>query len=365
MVRLNVIYTRTGDGGETGLGDGSRRPKTDARVVAMGDVDEANCAVGLARLSTGGAADPTLAAIEPTLARIQNDLFDLGADLCLPRRPDEAPGAALRVAPSQVEALERAIDALNEKLEPLRSFVLPGGTAAAAALHQARAVCRRAERSVVALAAIEGETVGAAALAYVNRLSDYLFVAARAANDDGRADVLWVPGASQSEAADERGGPCAAIGVISGTSMDGIDVALIVSDGEARVETGPAATFPYPEPIALALRAVVADPSEAEKPQAELERAVTDAHVAAVEAFLDRFGVAATASRLSACTARPFCIDRARGSRASSATEGAPPLCSESTSFATSAPPMSRPAAKARRSRRSIMRRWRRALSVR
>ncbi len=199
MVRLNVIYTRTGDGGETGLGDGSRRPKTDARVVAMGDVDEANCAVGLARLSTRGAADPTLAAIEPTLARIQNDLFDLGADLSLPRRPDEAHGAALRVAPSQVEALERAIDALNEKLEPLRSFVLPGGSAAAAALHQARAVCRRAERSLVALAAIEGETVGEAALAYVNRLSDYLFVAARAANDDGRADVLWVPGASQSE----------------------------------------------------------------------------------------------------------------------------------------------------------------------
>jgi cob(I)alamin adenosyltransferase len=199
MVRLNVIYTRTGDGGETGLGDGSRRPKTDARVVAMGDVDEANCAVGLARLSTRGAADPTLASIEPTLARIQNDLFDLGADLSLPRRPDEAPGAALRVAPSQVEALERAIDALNEKLEPLRSFVLPGGSAAAAALHHARAVSRRAERSLVALAAIEGEAVGEAALAYVNRLSDYLFVAARAANDDGMADVLWVPGASQGE----------------------------------------------------------------------------------------------------------------------------------------------------------------------
>jgi cob(I)alamin adenosyltransferase len=199
MVRLNVIYTRTGDRGETGLGDGSRRPKTDARVVAMGDLDEANCAVGLARLSTRGAADATLASIEPTLARIQNDLFDLGADLSLPRRPDEAPGAALRVAPSQVEALERAIDALNARLEPLRSFVLPGGSAAAAALHQARAVCRRAERSLVALATIESETVGEAALAYVNRLSDYLFVAARAANDDGRADVLWVPGASQSE----------------------------------------------------------------------------------------------------------------------------------------------------------------------
>ena len=151
MVRLNVIYTRTGDRGETGLGDGSRRPKTDARVAAMGDVDETNCAVGLARLSTRGAADPRSPSIEPTLARIQNDLFDLGADLCLPRARDEAPGAALRVAPSQVEALERAIDALNAKLEPLRSFVLPGGSAAAAALHHARAVCRRAERSLVAL----------------------------------------------------------------------------------------------------------------------------------------------------------------------------------------------------------------------
>jgi cob(I)alamin adenosyltransferase len=199
MVRLNVIYTRTGDAGETGLGDGSRRPKTDARVVAMGDVDEANCAVGLARLSTRGSADERLASIESALALIQNDLFDLGADLCLPRRADDAPRAALRIQPSQVEALERAIDALNARLEPLRLFVLPAGSAAAAALHQARAVCRRAERSLVALASIEGEDVGDAALAYVNRLSDYLFVAARAANDDGRADVLWVPGASQSE----------------------------------------------------------------------------------------------------------------------------------------------------------------------
>jgi cob(I)alamin adenosyltransferase len=199
MVRLNVIYTRTGDAGETGLGDGSRRPKTDARVVAMGDVDEANCAVGLARLSTRGSADERLASIESALALIQNDLFDLGADLCLPRRADDAPRAALRIQPSQVEALERAIDALNEELEPLRSFVLPGGTAASAALHHARAVSRRAERSMVALAAIEGEEIGGAALAYINRLSDYLFVAARAANDDGAADVLWAPGANQAE----------------------------------------------------------------------------------------------------------------------------------------------------------------------
>ena len=198
MVRLNVIYTRTGDKGTSGLGDGKRRPKTDARFVAMGDVDETNCAVGLVRLHTGGAEDPTLAAIEATLARVQNDLFDLGADLCLPQADGEAPGAALRVAASQVEALERAIDALNENLAPLRSFILPGGTPAAAALHYARAVCRRAERSVVALAGIEGEAVGPAALAYVNRLSDYLFVAARAANDFGARDVLWKPGANQA-----------------------------------------------------------------------------------------------------------------------------------------------------------------------
>jgi cob(I)alamin adenosyltransferase len=199
MVRLNVIYTRTGDKGETGLGDGSRRPKSDGRVVAMGDVDEANCAIGLALIAVRGSSDAADLAIEPTLTRIQNDLFDLGADLCLPRQADEAPGAVLRVAPSQVRALEHAIDALNERLHPLRSFVLPGGTPAAAALHQARAICRRAERSMVALGRIEGEEVAEAALAYVNRLSDYLFVAARAANDFGRSDILWTPGANQSE----------------------------------------------------------------------------------------------------------------------------------------------------------------------
>jgi cob(I)alamin adenosyltransferase len=202
MVRLNVIYTRTGDRGETGLGDGSRRSKSDARVAAMGDVDEANCAIGLALLAVRNASDAADLAIEPALTRIQNDLFDLGADLCVPRQAHEAPGAVLRVAASQVKALEHAIDALNAKLHPLRSFVLPGGTAASAALHQARAVCRRAERAMVALASIEGEEVSEAALAYVNRLSDYLFVAARAANDFGRSDVLWTPGANQSESAD-------------------------------------------------------------------------------------------------------------------------------------------------------------------
>jgi cob(I)alamin adenosyltransferase len=201
MVKLNVIYTRTGDKGETGLGDGSRRPKSDERVAAMGDVDETNCAIGLALLAVRNASDAADLAIEPVLTRIQNDLFDLGADLCVPGQAHEAPGAVLRVAPSQVQALEHAIDALNAKLHPLRSFVLPGGTAAAAALHQARAVCRRAERTMVALAAIEGEEVGEATLAYVNRLSDYLFVAARAANDFGRSDVLWAPGANQSESA--------------------------------------------------------------------------------------------------------------------------------------------------------------------
>ncbi len=199
MVKLNVIYTKTGDKGETGLGDGSRRPKSDARVVAMGEVDETNCAIGLALIAVSDRSEAADVAIEPMLKRIQNDLFDLGADLCLPRQANEKPGAVLRVAPSQVEALERAIDALNERLHPLRSFVLPSGTGAAAALHQARAVCRRAERSMVALAAIEGEEVGESALAYINRLSDYLFVAARAANDFGMADVLWAPGANQAE----------------------------------------------------------------------------------------------------------------------------------------------------------------------
>jgi cob(I)alamin adenosyltransferase len=182
MVKLNVIYTRTGDKGETGLGDGSRRAKNDARVAAMGDVDETNCAIGLALIAVGDRSDAADVAIEPMLKRIQNDLFDLGADLCLPRPADEKPGAVLRVAPSQVQAIEHAIDALNARLHPLRSFVLPGGTA---------------------LAAIEGEEVGDAALAYVNRLSDYLFVAARAANDFGMSDVLWAPGANQGEN-DER-----------------------------------------------------------------------------------------------------------------------------------------------------------------
>jgi cob(I)alamin adenosyltransferase len=199
MVLLNRIYTRTGDDGTTGLGDGQRRPKFDARVSAYGEVDELNCVLGLARLATA-AGDPDLAAIESTLARVQNDLFDLGADLCVPPAAGkDGAREPLRVTAAQVAYIERQIDALNAHLSPLRSFVLPGGSPSAAALHQARAVCRRAERAIVELAGRVGETVGAPALAYINRLSDYLFVAARFANQRGETDVLWVPGANRGE----------------------------------------------------------------------------------------------------------------------------------------------------------------------
>jgi cob(I)alamin adenosyltransferase len=191
MVRLNKIYTRTGDAGDTGLGSGERRVKYDARVAAYGEVDELNSVIGLARLHTRDHLD--LARIEATLARAQNDLFDLGADLCVP--PQEGETDALRMTPAQTEALEHAIDDLNAELQPLKSFVLPGGSPAAAALHQARAVCRRAERAIVFLAG--KESVGAPVIAYVNRLSDYLFVAARYANDRGASDVLWIPGANR------------------------------------------------------------------------------------------------------------------------------------------------------------------------
>ena len=203
MVKLNKIYTRTGDDGSTALGDGQRRRKDDARIAAYGAVDEANSAIGLARVATNGSNDPDLAAIDRVLAHVQNDLFDLGADLCVPSERDVVSAKekrpALRVAMSQVEALEKAIDELNDDLEPLRSFVIPGGGSAAAALHLARTICRRAERDMVALSLIEAEDVGAAALAYINRLSDYLFVAARYANQRGAGDVLWVPGANQGE----------------------------------------------------------------------------------------------------------------------------------------------------------------------
>lgn len=188
MVTLNRIYTRTGDGGATRLASGAPVSKTDPRVEAYGSVDEANAAIGLARLST--TADQRL---DPILRRVQNDLFDLGADLATPEAEGGPP--RLRIAANQVGRLETEIDALNADLAPLTSFVLPGGSAAAAALHVARTVCRRAERRCVALAA--RESVNPEALKYLNRLSDLLFVAARIANDQGRADVLWTPGGTR------------------------------------------------------------------------------------------------------------------------------------------------------------------------
>jgi cob(I)alamin adenosyltransferase len=186
---LNRIYTRTGDDGSTALGSGERRPKYDLRVAAYGTVDEVNAVIGVARLHAAG--NPELDAV---LARIQNDLFDVGADLCLPDKGKGPGGARLDVTDAQVEWLERQIDRLNGELAPLRSFILPGGSAAAAYLHLARTVCRRAERLLVELKDRPGESVTAAAIKYVNRLSDLCFVAARFANDKGAADVLWVPG---------------------------------------------------------------------------------------------------------------------------------------------------------------------------
>jgi cob(I)alamin adenosyltransferase len=193
MVVLNRIYTRTGDAGTTALGDGQRRAKNDLRIEAYGTVDETNCVIGIARLATKLLAGDTVK-VDAMLARIQNDLFDLGADLCTPQTAAKLDFEPLRIVESQVDRLEREIDELNANLEPLRSFVLPGGSAAAAALHQARTVCRRAERCMVELAAKPNESVGAAALKYINRLSDFLFVASRFVNDKGAADILWVPG---------------------------------------------------------------------------------------------------------------------------------------------------------------------------
>jgi cob(I)alamin adenosyltransferase len=189
MVVLSKIYTRTGDDGTTALGSGRRVAKYDLRVECYGTLDETNAALGLARVHTA-AAQPELDAM---LARIQNDLFDLGAELCYPDESKDARGR-LSVSDAQVERLEGEIDALNRELQPLRSFVLPGGTPAASALHLARTISRRAERLMVALAARPHEPVGEAALRYINRLSDFLFVAARHANDKGQSDVLWVPG---------------------------------------------------------------------------------------------------------------------------------------------------------------------------
>jgi cob(I)alamin adenosyltransferase len=189
MVVLNRIYTRTGDDGSTALGTGERRPKYDLRVAAYGTVDEVNAVIGIARLHAGDDRD-----LDAMLTRIQNDLFDVGADLCMPDKGKGPGGARLDVTQAQVDWLERQIDRLNEELAPLRSFVLPGGSAAASHLHLARTVCRRAERLIVELRDKPGESVTAAAIKYVNRLSDFLFVAARFANQKGAADVLWVPG---------------------------------------------------------------------------------------------------------------------------------------------------------------------------
>jgi cob(I)alamin adenosyltransferase len=187
LVKLKCIYTRGGDTGQTSLGDGNRVAKHDPRVAAYGTVDEANAALGLARLHAGGELDAIL-------GRVQNDLFDLGADLCRPEAGDADP-PPLRVTAEQVARLEAEIDAVNAGLEPLDSFVLPGGTPAAAYLHLARTVARRAERDMTLLA--ETEPVNPEAVRYVNRLSDLLFVLARQANDQGRRDVLWIPGANR------------------------------------------------------------------------------------------------------------------------------------------------------------------------
>ena len=190
MVHLNRIYTRTGDDGTTALGTGERRPKFDLRVEAYGTVDETNATLGIARISTATDAPR----VDAMLARIQNDLFDLGADLCTPDTGAKLEWEPLRVVDAQVERLEREIDELNAVLSPLNSFVLPGGSPAAAALHVSRTVCRRAERLMVALSQQPGETVGGPALRYVNRLSDFLFVASRTVNRNGAGDVLWTPG---------------------------------------------------------------------------------------------------------------------------------------------------------------------------
>ena len=193
MVVLNKIYTRTGDDGTTALGTGERVRKDGLRVTAYGTVDEANAAIGLAVVALREDGSP----LRNMLLRIQNDLFDLGADLCVPDHGQELPYEPLRISAGQVDRIEAEIDELNTELEPLRSFVLPGGSPAAAALHQARTIVRRGERLIVELAAEPDEPVSEAALKFVNRLSDFLFVAARYANDKGRIDVLWVPGSNQ------------------------------------------------------------------------------------------------------------------------------------------------------------------------
>jgi cob(I)alamin adenosyltransferase len=196
MVVLTKIYTRTGDGGTTALGTGVRVPKNHLRISAYGTVDELNASLGMALLSVRDAAADD-AQVRASLIRIQNDLFDLGADLCVPDTGEELPYEPLRMSEQQATWLETEIDRMNSELQPLTSFVLPGGTPAAAALHMARTICRRAERLMVALAASQEEHVSEAALKYINRLSDYLFVASRYVNDKGAGDMLWKPGANR------------------------------------------------------------------------------------------------------------------------------------------------------------------------
>jgi cob(I)alamin adenosyltransferase len=195
MVKLNRIYTKTGDAGTTGLGDGKRVAKDDPRVEAYGSVDEANAAVGVVVTIAAQAQPGTATArVADLLRRIQHDLFDVGADLCVPIEKGEKPGDKLRITAEQTKHLEDAIDCYNHELKPLNSFVLPGGSPLAAAMHVARTVCRRAERCVVTLHAAQPERTNAESIKYLNRLSDLLFVLARVANDNGAGDVLWVPG---------------------------------------------------------------------------------------------------------------------------------------------------------------------------
>lgn len=192
MVKLTRIYTRGGDMGETSLGNGARVPKHDLRVASYGTVDEANAVIGIARLHTG--ADPAMAEADAMLGRMQDDLFDLGADLCVPETGAPQEGA-LRMVQNQIDRLEREIDAMNAHLAPLDSFILPGGSPASAQLHLARTIARRAERLMTELA--ERESVNPLAIAYINRASDHLFVLARVLNDNGKSDILWRPGANR------------------------------------------------------------------------------------------------------------------------------------------------------------------------
>lgn len=194
MVKLNKIYTRTGDDGSTGLGTGERRLKCDARVEAFGTVDEANAAIGLALTHMAGDENPAIVRLCDILLKLQNDLFDLGADLCVPDTGEDLGYEPLRIIASQVSRVEAEIDELNASLSPLNSFILPGGSPAASALHMARTIIRRAERHMVALTRLEGEHVGDPAMKFVNRVSDLLFVAARYVNAQGAGDVLWVAG---------------------------------------------------------------------------------------------------------------------------------------------------------------------------